>query len=342
MQPGFKTTDSFRQCVGIDVAKATFMASLTMLDGDVCSTPPIEFANDRKGFNQLVRWTRKEALKGHPVSFVMEPTGVYYEALAVHLTKIGFPVHVIPANRARDYARSEGYKTKTDKVDARILSLLGCEKRRLAVWTAPDEELSSIRSLCRFRSALVKQRTMLKNQLEALSNSVVGAEAAIKLCRKALADVEKNVAGAETEIARLTDNSQSYAETLGYAVSVPGVGPVSAAVILSETGCFANFSSSRQAVSFTGLDVVARQSGPCDPRRRISKQGNPAIRGVLYVCAMSAIRHNEEIRNFYNRVKKSNPAGKVALVAVMRKLLTIVFAVCKNRKMYDPEYNTAK
>ena len=91
---------------------------------------------------------------------------------------------------------------------------------------------------------------------------------------------------------------------------------------------------------FAGLDVVARQSGPQDPKRHISKKGNSTIRSMLYICAMSAIRFNPKMREFYDRIKKSNPSGKVALVAVMRKLLILMYSVCKSKKPYYPEHST--
>lgn len=125
MKPRFTPTGCFRQSVGLDIGKHSFMACLTMLDDEGCSTPSIEFTNDKTGFNQLIRWVRKEMLKQYPITFVMEPTGVYYEALAMHLCKLGYTVHVVPADRVRYYARYEGYNAKTDKIDAYVLSLSG-------------------------------------------------------------------------------------------------------------------------------------------------------------------------------------------------------------------------
>lgn len=339
MQPRFKPTAYFRQSVGIDIAKATFTACLSMLDAEGCNTPSIEFTNDRRGFNQLVRWARKESLKEYPLCFVMEPTGVYYEALAMHLTKLGMEVHVVPANRVRDFARYEGYKTKTDKIDAYILSMLGCENRRIKKWTAPDERLASIRSLCRLRSSLVKHRTMLKNQLGALTSGSFSDKKSIIICSAALDDIDKNISRSATEIKGLVEKSLQLKEAVELSTTVPGIGYTTAVAILAEFGCFANFNNQRQVISFAGLDVVARQSGPQDPGRHISKIGNSTIRAMLYICAMSAIRFNPKMREFYDRIKKSNPSGKVALVAVMRKLLILMYSVCKSKKPYDPEYS---
>lgn len=339
MQPRFKPTVYFRQCVGIDVAKSTFTACLSMLDAEGCSTPSIEFTNDRHGFNQLVRWVRKESLKGYPLCFVMEPTGVYHEALAMHLTKLGMTVHVVPANRVRDFAKYEGYKTKTDKIDAYVLSMLGCENRRLRSWTAPDEQFVSIRSLCRLRTSLVKHRTMLKNRLGALAVSSFADKKTVRICSAALDDIDKNIYKADKEIRHLVDESEQFKEAVRLSASVPGIGLTTAATILAEVGCFANFNNHRQVVSFAGLDVVARQSGPQDPKRHISKKGNSTIRYMLYICAMSAIRCNPGMREFHDRIRKSNPSGKVALVAVMRKLLILMYSVCKSGITYNPKYS---
>ena len=242
MQPRFKPTVYFRQCVGINIVKSTFMACLSMLDAEGCSTPPIELTNDRHGFNQFVRWTRKESLKGYPLCFVMEPTGVYYEALAMHLTKLGMTVHVVPANRVRDFAKYEGYKTKTDKIDAYILSMLGCENRKLKNWAAPDDQFASIRSLCRLRTSLVKHSTMLKNQLGALTVSSFSDIKTVRIWSAALDDdIDKNIYKAETEIRNLIDKSEQFKEAVRLSTTIPGIGQTTAAAILAEVGCFANF-----------------------------------------------------------------------------------------------------
>ena len=97
----------FRQCVGIDVSKDKFTACLQMYDraSDVgCHTMSIDFDNTKSGFNQFVKWSRKEAVKGFPLTCLMEPTGVYYEPLAYHLHKIGQTVYVVLPNKARSFA----------------------------------------------------------------------------------------------------------------------------------------------------------------------------------------------------------------------------------------------
>lgn len=339
MKPRFEPGPYFRQSVGIDIGKHSFFACLTMLDVEGCSTPSIEFRNDKTGFNQLIRWIRREMLSQYPISFVMEPTGVYYEALAMHLSKLGHQVHVVPADRVRYFARYEGYSAKTDKIDAYVLSILGCDRRRLRPWQIPNPLSDSIRSLSRLRTSLVKQHTMLKNQYEALSHSALTPSKTTSLCRKAIASVKRNIEAVEEEMEIQMNESAQFKELMEYATSVPGIGRNTATIILAETNMFANFTSQRQLISYAGLNVVPRQSGTQDPKRSISKKGNVAIRTALYNCAMAAIGHNDQMRSFFERIKKSNPAGKVAITALMRKLLILVYTMCKNKTLYSSEYN---
>ena len=117
MTPDFKVGKDnkwFRQCVGIDIAKEKFNACLFMYDiaSDMgCGTKSVEFKNTKQGFNQLVKWARKECIKEYPLTFLMEPTGVYYEPLAYHLCKIQQTVYIVMPNKARDFCNYEGIKT---------------------------------------------------------------------------------------------------------------------------------------------------------------------------------------------------------------------------------------
>ena len=141
MKPNFEPGKWFMQCVGIDIAKSTFTACLCMYEFDQgCSTPPVVFSNNKTGFNQFVKWSRKEALKGYPIRYVMEPTGVYYEQLASHLNKLGLYVCVVLPNKAREFAKYEGILTKTDDMDAYTLGMLGCLDKRTRTQRDSGEE----------------------------------------------------------------------------------------------------------------------------------------------------------------------------------------------------------
>ena len=181
MKPNFKPGKWFMQCVGIDIAKNTFTACLCMYEFDMgCSTVPVVFNNNKTGFNQFVKWSRKEALKGHPLHYLMEPTGVYYEPLAYHLSKLGLDVCVVLPNKAREFAKYEGILTKTDDMDAYTLGMMGCLDKRLKTWTPPSPIFRELRQMTRFVADINKVRTELNNHLEALAHSEIAEKSIVK------------------------------------------------------------------------------------------------------------------------------------------------------------------
>lgn len=204
MTPDFKVGKDnqwFRQCVGIDIAKDKFNARLYMYDiaSDMgCCTKGVEFPNNKTGFNQLVKWSRKEALKEYPITFLMEPTGVYYEALAYHLYKICKTVYVVLPNKARDFCNYEGIKTKTDDMDSRCLALLGCKNRKLTPWKPPKQIYRELRQMTRFVEEINKVRTMLLNHLEALNHSESAEKSVVKYYEKLIVYIDN----------QLTDNQK--------------------------------------------------------------------------------------------------------------------------------------
>lgn len=182
MKSKFPTDRYFRQCVGIDVSKSKFTACLCMLSWGCPAqfTESIEFANTKTGFNQLVKWARREAEKGKPILFLMEPTGTYYEDLAYHLHKLSFTVYVIPSGRVHAFFKEEGIKTKTDSVDAYGLALMGGCKPYLKEWNPPCPAYRELRQLTRLQVHFKDIRTMLTNHKEALSHQYAPCPIALK------------------------------------------------------------------------------------------------------------------------------------------------------------------
>ena len=173
------------QCVGIDIAKGTFTACLCMYEFDQgCSTVPVVFNNDKTGFNQFVKWSRKEALKGYPLRYVMEPTGVYYEQLASHLNKLSLNVCVVLPNKAREFAKYEGILTKTDNMDA---------YKRLKPWTPPSPIYRELRQMTRFVADINKVKTELRNHLEALTHSETAEKSIVKHYNKLIDEIDKQL-----------------------------------------------------------------------------------------------------------------------------------------------------
>lgn len=330
----------FRQCVGVDISKDKFTACLYMFDraADVgCHTASVDFANTRQGFNQLVRWSRKEAQRGYPLTYLMEPTGVYYESLAHHLHKIGQTVYVVLPNKARKFCEAEGIKTKTDAMDARCLALMGCVSRKLCPWSPPEPIYRELRQLTRFRADLCKVRTSMENRKEALQHMVGVCSDVLGGCDKLTREIDKLLNQNEKTIALKLAENKDLMTKVNRVATIKGVGWTTVVSIVAETEGFHLIKNRKQLASFAGLDVIARQSGKEDPKHGISKKGNANIRAALYMPALSATRCNRQMKDTYNRICLKHPKEKmIGLVAVMRKLLLLIYTLWNNGEQYDP------
>lgn len=328
----------FRQCVGIDVSKAKFTACMCMqTPGDAASfTESLDFSNTKTGFNQLLKWARREAYKEHPILFLMEPTGTYYEDLVNHLTKLNFTVYVVQPRRVRAFFESEGIKTKTDAVDAWGLSLMGCAKPNMKPWSPPSPVYKELRQITRVNVEFTKIHTMLLNQHEALIHSYDASKEALKAIDALTRSVSHRIECNNAYLKQLVKDNKEIQEQVGYIESIKGIGFQTAVTIISETNGFANITNRKQLASFAGLDVVAKESGTITPKRKISKHGNSYLRRALYNCTIMAAVHNPQMRALYKRIACKKPS-KLARTAIMRKLLMLAFTLCKNKTTYNPE-----
>ncbi len=331
----------FRQCVGIDVSKEKFTACLYTYDigSDAGShTKSVDFPNNKTGFNQLVRWSRREARKGFDLPFLMEATGVYHEQLAHHLDKIGRTVYVVLPNKAHDFAKCEGQKTKNDGVDARVLALMGCVNRRMMAWKPAKAIFAELRQMTRFRSHLYELRATVGNLIESVSHSQAADKTIMKEYRSLLEAIDKKLGDNEKRMMEKISGDGELKARFDNLCTIKGLGPTTVACILAETNGFNLISSRKQLASYAGLDVREYQSGGVDCAHHISKKGNKHIRAALYFPAIAACRHNRQMREFYGRVCDKHPDAKlIGVTAAMRKLLLLAYTLWKNGEVYDPE-----
>ena len=329
----------FRQCVGIDISKDKFTACLYMYDraSDVgCCTKSIDFANTKSGFNQMVRWSRKEAVKSHPLTYLMEPTGVYYEHLAYHLQKIGQIVYVVLPNKARKFCESEGIKTKTDAMDARCLALMGCVSRKLKPWYPPAPIYRELRQMTRFHADLFEVRTSVANRMEALDHMEGTVKSVHKNCEKLLQEIDTLMEKNDKAIMKKVAEDEELQARVKRIATAKGVREPTIVCVIAETEGFHYIENRKQLVGYAGLDVKAKQSGKEDPRHCISKKGNAHIRTALYMPALTAIRYNRQIKAAYGRICQKHPNEKmIGVAAAMRRLLLLIYTLWKNGEEYD-------
>jgi len=329
-----------KQTVGIDVSYKTFDARFgtTNIQQQITLSPSKSFKNSLPGFKLFLRWLKKYVLSDDiPLVFVMEATGVYYEHLAHFLFQHKYQVAVILPNKIRNYAKSLESKSKTDPIDAATITRFGLE-RRLSLWTPPSENIKVLRDLCREYHGLKANCTQIKNQLHALKSSFKPHRESFKRKTQLLKFLERQVALIKKELLALIKTEPDLAQRLKKIKTAKGLGDISILTVLAETRCFQLVTNQKQLASYAGFDVVFNDSGLKKGKTSISKKGNTFIRKALFMPALSACRANPQLKNLYLRLVAKGKNKKLAIIAVARKLLLLIYTLWKTNSPYIPDY----
>ncbi|WP_396636911.1 IS110 family transposase [Maribacter sp. R77961] len=332
-----------KQCLGIDVSKLNLSLSLGFLtdklNKEFISHPDVP--NDLSGYKELLKWLRKSVDASVELLVVMEATGVYHQGIAHYLHSKGYSVCVMQSGRVKSYARSLDQRSKTDALDSKMLGMLGLE-RSIRLWEPPSEELQRLKALSRERSSLLKDRTIENNRQGAISSSVYRNAKALKRHKNRLKLINGQIGSIEEEMQDLISKNKVLRNKIGFMMSIPGISFISAATVIGETLGFASIVNAKQLTSYAGYDVVLRESGNFKGKTRISKKGNSHIRAVLHMPSMTCVRCNPTLKQFYNRLKPKKAKPLVALIAVQRKLLILMYTLWKNEEFYDADFETKK
>ena len=282
-------------------------------------------------------WINKK-LKGSTASFVMESTGVYHEHLAYYLKGKGEAVHIVLASKAKHYLQSLGYRSKTDKMDAKGLAMMGLEQS-LDLWEPGSKQLLKLRSLTRQLEMLQDHRTAFINQLEAASHSAVMHSEVLKSIQSMIREIGKQITKLEKKIEELVLSDDYLSRKFTLFTNLKGVGLMTFAVLASETNGFALFKNQRQLVCYAGYDILQNESGKRIGKTRISKKGNTHIRRILHMAAWGVVRNKSgTFPSLYQRVYDRTGIKMKGYVAVQRKLLSIIYALWKNDEAFDPTF----
>jgi transposase len=304
--------------VGIDVSKATL---------DVAILPTKEswsVPNTEQGIHDLV--VRLRGLPA-PTLVLMEATGGLERQALATIAAAGFPAMAINPRNVRDFAKSIGVLAKTDTIDAHVLALFA-DRIRPQWRPLPDEDTQALEALLVRRRQLVEMITAEKNRLGA---------APVRRIQK---DIREHIKWLERQL-RITDhdldqaikNSPVWKEKVDLLKSVPGVGRVMIATCLSQLPELGTLGH-KQIAALVGVAPFNRDSGTLRGRRT-TWGGRASVRGVLYMATLTATRFNPTIRAFYERLRAAGKLPKVALVACMRKLLTILNTMLRNRTPWN-------
>lgn len=336
-----------KQIVGIDISKDSFYAcyKIRYENERVVIKGITSFENTFDGFILFLNWCEKrnKTPEIKPI-YVMEATGVYYEDLAYFLNSKEKIVSVQLAQKIKYYAKSCNLKTKTDKVDCKMIAEFGIEKnlKGTDLWTPPSKEFKIIRDLSRERSSLKRSQTSAELQLHAMNHSHEKTKSVIAMKEEQIVFYQTQVKKVEKEIENLVKKDKGLYAKIEKIQTIKGVGFITIITVLTEVNGFLLFKNIRQLVSYAGLDVVDKESGKYVGKTKISKKGNVHLRTALYMPAISAIRYNEDLKSFNNRVMKNRKIKKQGIVAVMRKILILIYTLWNKDEKYIENYQAVK
>lgn len=306
---------------GVDIAKQTFDVALLVDEKWLCRS----FPNTSEGIQRFQR------LLGQKHHVCLEATGRYGRLLARSLFEAGHIVSVVNPLRVQRYSQSRLRRTKTDRADAILLAEF-CDKEIPRAWKPLPDEVEELRELVRRREHVLGMRQMERNRSLAgpCSPSVAAS------IERSLAFWAEELSQIEREIEQFFSREVQLEAQRELLRSIPGIGPISAAILLAEIGDIAEFPRAKSLVAFAGLSPSEHSSGTSvRGKTGIAKMGNPRIRRTLYMATLSAKRHNPVVKAFAARLAPGKPK-KVVHVAAMRKLLHIIYGVLSNQRPFEP------
>lgn len=297
--------------IGVDVSK-DHLDAYRLADGAAR-----RFANDKRGHKALIKW-----LMETPASrVVFEPTGPYHRAVERALGVAGVPFVKVNPRQARRFAEATGKLAKTDRLDAAMLARMGAVLE-LEARPARSEALLELKELYVAREALVKDRTAARNRGKVLTLSLLKRQNAQRL-----EQIDRQIATVEAVILQSVEADASLAARFAILISIPGLSTITAFALLiamPELGAL----EAGQAANLAGLAPIARQSGRWRGRSFI-RGGRADVRQALSMPALVAARFNPDLKAKYAQLLGAGKPAKVALTAIMRKLLVLANALLK-------------
>lgn len=303
--------------IGVDISKPTLDAFRLR------TREHRQFPNDRAGCAALIRWIGASAVR-----VIFEPTGPYHRIFEASLVAAGIEAVKVNPRSSRRFAEATGELAKTDRIDAAILARMGAVLD-LEGRPAKSESLHDLRELGVARQAPVKDRIAATNREQIAVNPVIKRQ-----LRARLKQIGIQLKEIDAAIATLVDTDPGLSRRRDVLASIPGIGTITAMAILIEMPELGTLDN-KQAASLAGLAPMTRQSGTWSGRARI-RGGRRSLRTALYMPALVALRFNPDLKQKYQALKDAGKPSKVAITAIMRKLLVLANALLRD----DRKWNT--
>jgi transposase len=316
--------------IGLDISKSLISVHVPLNSLD------LEIENSAKGlksfYSKLKKLYKKELEK---IVFVYEPTGSYSSLITKFCANKNIKAFAINPKQSSNFAKALGYRSKSDKIDAKMLSLsISVAKPNEIKIPVINKTAEDIKELMSYYMFTVKQRVAMQNHYEALRVKD-GNNYALKDLKKRVKQMKQKEDEIIQKIDEIIKEDDKLLENYENIKTIPGIGTITAIVLLH---LFIKYpkANQKQIVSLVGLDPVIKESGTSlNAKPKISKSGSRLYRGVLFMPTMVAINYNEQMRAFYDRLKSNGKHSTVAQIAVMRKLVVIAHSLYKNNMSYD-------
>ncbi len=306
-----------KQVVGIDVGKEK-------LDVGVNGGKRVmEWGNDEAGRVAVREWV----VQREPELVVVEASGGYEAAIVSELVAHGQAVAVVNPTRVRAFARAEGLLAKTDKIDARLIARFGATMNPKVQARRTQDQLELTQWVTR-RRQLVLMVSAEKNRLDTVAPDVR------EHINRHIAWLQADIEALQEQISQAIATNSLWTERAKQVVSVPGIGPITAATLLADLPELGQLNR-QEIAALVGVAPFNHDSGKHRGKRRIFG-GRTSVRSVLYMATLSATRHNPVIKSFYQHLLKQGKVKKVALTACMRKLLVILNTMVKSGQCGNP------
>ena len=329
-----------RYCIGIDVDKKEFKTNFRSLDSasNQKTVASRTFSNSKKGFGEFEVWIAKNRKDPDAwLTITMEATGVYHENLAWYFHGKGFNINIVLALKAKRYFQSLGLRSKNDQIDAQGLATMGLQQQ-LDLWQPGSLDLLKLRSLTRQYEVIQTAKTTFGNQLEAVLFSAVSDPLVSKSLKSILEKLTSELEKLENKIYKTIKENAFLSGKWALMEPIKGLGMLTFAVIVAETGGFALFTNIKQLTCYSGYDVVENTSGTRVGKTKISKKGNGHIRRAMFMPAFNVVRYEKgTFADLYERVFDRTKIKMKGYVAVQRKLLSLMYTLWKTDQVYDPK-----
>lgn len=310
--------------VGIDIAKMKFDAAYTDAKG---KKHHAIFPNEAAGFRLLEKWLKTSATRYH---LILEATGNYWRALAHWAQTKDWRVSVVNPLQTKAYAKSLGMRSKTDKLDAFMLARYG-EKENPISWHPSSPEQNQLDNLLRQLRHIGKQISIERSRLASTQAHITPH------IKRMIAYLEQEQQLLEVEIAQLINKNEALSEQAKLLLSIPGIGRKTLPHLLNFFADLSRFANSKKAVSMAGLAPLHHQSGSsiCG-KSRIGRAGHSGIRRALFMPAVAVgFGKHAKFSHYAQRLENNGKKRKIIVIALMRKLLTIAYAVLKSAQPFQ-------